>query len=80
MKHKPQSLTSWVTLGLLAVSAIGIVIGPLYPVSLFAKPQQVATESGQSTDSTKPVSGLTTSSLSSDQGFEGIGTKLDSLD
>ena len=69
MKHKPQTLTSWVSLAALAVFAAAITIGPLCPVSLFAQPQSGDTQSG-----------LAKSDLTSQQVFEEISTTLNGLD
>ncbi len=68
MKHKPQSLTSWVTLVALAISATVATFGSLCPVSLFAQPPEGSGDSG-----------LKTSRLLSAQVFEGVSAKLEGL-
>ena len=68
MKHKPQSLTSWVTLVALAIPAVVATFSSLSPVSLFAQPPQGSADSA-----------LNTSSLSSAQVFDGVNAKLAGL-
>lgn len=83
MKHKPQSLTSHSALTLLAVSAVGLAVCQITPISAFAQDaSSTSADSSDATDATEPAAGesLKKSELTAAQAFEKMAAALDGAD
>ncbi len=82
MKHKPQSLTSQTAAILLAVSAVGVGISHLAPISAFAQQdaaaadEETADDDAKSDEKEKAAPALKRSSLSAAEVFEQVGAKF----
>ena len=77
MMHRPQSLTRWPTLALLAVSAVGIVVSSISPIPAMAQQQDAASSEPPAAAAPPP---MTKSDLTAEQVFDQISETLDGVE